>query len=306
MNNLLLIDTNAIAHCILQKFERGDYNSFRLDDVIHVNMVYLLSGALIHDLDQTPIHTIFAMDAKPYWREYALKKIGVNYKGKRQSRPERTNLLGRINESIKYTLHTKFKKPIFDLFSNHTVDGYTVGYEADDLAAGIILKNNTKYKNIYVLTDDTDWLPFTTYTNVTWLAVTHRKPRVRTHTEVLEWVKSSHTFTHTKERSRFTISNPLDIWRFKSYFGDTSDNLNGDKKDKTEGRYTPFIDLFNPHLPFLCWKEPDFDCCVEVAKGKPQTPVTKQTVLNLADSIPLIIDNFTPQDKKLWVETLIF
>jgi 5'-3' exonuclease len=301
MNNLLLVDTNGFNHFIVEKILNGQLAVYDLEKLMRINLVYMLTGTMTRGLDdKTPLQVVFLTDSKPYWRESLLKTLDINYKGKRQNKHQmaKVSLLNMVTETLEKTLFDLCKCCTFNLYSVHSHNYETVGYEADDLAAGVILNVKNNFKQIFVLTDDTDWLPFTFIENVTWLGIADRNPRVRTKDVVLEWVKKSNTFTMTKERKAFSINCPRDIWAFKSYFGDTSDNLRGDKKDKTEEKYSKYIDLFNPHHPFECWNEPDFLLNFYGCLTPPKTPKTLNDITSKAGSIPLVICPYSIEDKE--------
>jgi hypothetical protein len=297
MNNLLLIDTNGLAHFFVHKVERKEIALVNLSRYVELNVMYLLSGApLYHVAGDVPLNVLFLMDTKPYWRDFSLKQIGINYKGKRQCKPEKLSLLSSVLTTIQHTLLHRFKHPLFSLIASRRLEGHTVGYEADDLAASIVRMKHMKYNHIYVLTDDTDWLPLTNFKNVTWLGIASRQPRMRAYTQALQWCRTWFETKKSIERSNFVFNSPLDLWDFKAYFGDTSDNIPGDKKHKSEGLFKQYIDLLNPNKYFMAWTEKDFNVGFELAKGKERLPISPDKAGKMLGSFPFVIPPFNQND----------
>ena len=151
------------------------------------------------------------------------------------------------------------------------------GYEADDLVAGVLHEYGSRYKNVFILTVDTDYLPFTDDPKVVWCNTGSHTPRVRTTHEALQWCQNASINIDTVAKRAWKWETPKQLWEFKAYFGDTSDNLRGDKKDKATGKYLPYIDLFNPHSDYCCWKESYFKPSVLECITKPVN-VTNATI----------------------------
>jgi hypothetical protein len=297
MNNLLLIDTNGLAHFFVHKVEKNEIALDNLSRYVELNVMYLLSGApLYYVAGDIPLNVLFLMDTKPYWRDISLKQIGINYKGKRQCKPEKLSLLSSILTTIQRTLLYRFKHPLFSLIASRRLEGHTVGYEADDLAASVVKMKHKTHNHIYLLTDDNDWLPLTSFQNVTWLGIANRQPRMRTHTQALQWCRTCFEAKRSIERSKFVFNSPLDLWEFKAYFGDTSDNIPGDKKHKSEGLFKQYIDLLNPNSNFMAWTERDFNIGFELAKGKERLPISPEKAGEMLGSFPFVIPPFNQND----------
>ncbi|EFX63616.1 hypothetical protein DAPPUDRAFT_119057 [Daphnia pulex] len=234
MTTLIVIDTNAMFHGFVHSME---------------NKSAIFSSILKPGVDE--IQLIFAMDSKPYWRDVLLKREGINYKANRQAKPQSISLLEKVRKICENTLMEK-RIPLMQAYTQKTVPGvrYSLGYEADDIASAIAryTKYNNLFDRVFFFTDDSDWLAFTELGH-TWIGIASRQPRIRTAEITMQWLKyEAFEFHKTKERKAYTalhVNKPTDIWKFKSYFGDNTDNLKG---DKSLGKvfFRPYIDLFEP------------------------------------------------------------
>jgi 5'-3' exonuclease len=178
------------------------------------------------------------------------------------------------------------------MWCKEKINGVSVGYEADDIAAGLVKTLSPQYKHTYLLTDDSDWLPLTS-DHVTWCGIAGYKPRIRTPEVILDWVKQHDKFSgekSTKAKKAFIWESHKDIWKFKSIFGDKSDGIGGDKEDPT--KYSPYIDLFNPVSDFRIWEEDTFMEKVQYClfKGRTTLPMTK--IRDAAKNIPLFMSEY--------------
>lgn len=293
-NSLVIIDTNAFLHSVITVIDRGNYSQKEKDNIMVFNAMYMLSGAFLDKILPYPyreIEIVFAMDLQPYWRKAPLSKIGCNYKNKRNPQSHRAIAVEPYKEFLYNFLMEEYDLPLFTMFVDKKTDNeQLVGFEADDIAAGIVLTRHQNYKKIFVLTDDNDWLPFVQFPNVTWLGIHNRLPRIRDEEITLEWLRTtSHETQKTKERKAYQFNHLSDLWAFKAYFGDTSDNIPGDKKDKTLGRYIEFIDLFNPSVGFKSWEQPDFAAKFESSKLVNPEIMSIKDIYDTNNGVPLAI-----------------
>lgn len=261
MKNLVLIDTGSVYYSILNALSIGGKTKRLVKDYvaqIKFNVLYLLSGTYLHQLGyMQPYQILFLQDCKPYWREGLLQKFDINYKGKRGKQGWREDTITTIKSVFNSTLTELGIKPV-SLWASKRINNKMYGYEADDLAAGVIKTIGADYGSIFTLTVDTDWLPFTANPKVHWLNTGSHTPRVRRFQEALEYCKNCTENIKTKDRKEFIWHTPLDLWKFKAEFGDTSDNLCGNRKLGQPNFFDPYVDLYNCVKSFQCWSEPGF------------------------------------------------
>jgi 5'-3' exonuclease len=169
---------------------------------------------------------------------------------------------------------------------------FDLGYEADDLAAGICQRYINSFDKIVFITDDSDWIPFVERSNCYWMGITAREPRIRTWDTCFDWVKISPMFNGSVKKKAFQFFAPSDIWRFKQIYGDTSDNLPGNEDPEV---YKPYIDLFNPLIK--CWEEEDFSHAIELGIGEEREILNSAQVTEKLKNIPFIIPPHYPQPK---------
>lgn len=267
---LQVVDFGSYVHSLLNA--RPSKHHFV--DFVEYNLMYLLQGCLIEPLIREPqaqIQTIFCEDNKPYWRHGLLhKEYGINYKGNRHTQGERQKSVEVIKSLVQHILKS-WGLSTLKLTASAPISNQFYGYEADDLVAGTIKEFGSRYKKIFLLTIDTDYLPFTADPRVIWCCTGNHAPRVRTDYEALQWCKNALQNTDTIAKRAWKWQSPAQLWEFKAYFGDASDNLRGDKKDKTIGKYLKYIDLFNPHPQYCCWKESYFKPSVLETMTNPAT-----------------------------------
>lgn len=297
--NLVIIDTNVFLHSVVTQFERnGIANQNTKDEVLYFNTMYMLSGAYLENIlpeDSREIEVVFAMDLTPYWRTPKLKELNVVYKGKRNTavQSHRSLLINPLKERLFNYLLEEYDQPLFSMYIDRLgIDFPLVGFEADDIAAGMVLTQYMNYNHIYVMTNDHDWLPFTQFPNVTWLNISEGHPRIRDYRTALTWVRTCSESQKTNERKSFQFLDIKDLWKFKAYFGDTSDNIPGDKKDGVFGRYIEYIDLFNPSFGFECWKQPDFMEKFQSSKSRVRPILTMEEIDFWNSGNPLCMQPF--------------
>jgi len=304
--NLVVVDTKAlqffVADVATKTHKIQDTNMFQ--QYTDLNLYYLLSGAWLHDKSETVY--VFANDSKPYWRHYELnQRYGVNYKGNRNKQGQRdldTTLVGSCLEQFlgqRGLLTLKYA----DFIAG--VDGYDLqlGYEADDIASYIVQTQHKNYNNIYLLTVDTDWLPLTIYPNVIWLNMKTTAPRIRDAATALQTFQNTKYQINTTEKRQYAsrMTSVLDIWKFKAYFGDSSDNIRGNKKDQCVGRYDSYIDLLNPLPSYNLTNHPLFNELVNNYTSNlfttPKSPISNQEWQAMTKgSLPIAVPPLSLED----------
>ena len=304
VENLVIFDTKAIQFVIADAaLSKKIHTPHQLQQYTHLNVLYLLSGAWLHD--KTPCRYIFVNDSKPYWRHYELNdRYGVNYKGNRKKDSKRdmqATVTGSCLEEVLGSLGLLTLQ--FAEYKTFSGVDFQLGYEADDLAAFLVQTMVNRFNRIYLLTVDTDWLPLCYYKNVTWINLNSGSPRIRDKETGLAWFQKSSSVNTVEKRqyaSRMTCIK--DIWKFKAYYGDSSDNLRGNKKDQAVGKYDPYIDLFNPLPPYNLMENSKFKQLLTSKAPylftKLQTPIAiKQWQLQTKDTPPVAILPLSDTDK---------
>ena len=248
--NLVLVDTRMFEYHLLAVMEKDKIalTVQNIEQATTVNLLYLLSGAWLHNLDTSSFQIIFCMDSKPYWRHQELYRLGIDYKGNRNRNPKFETNLSIVHTQLEYILSKNNLSVLqyseLDFFSNE------IGWEADDIAATITRAESANYKHIYLLTDDTDWLPLTSLSNVYWLSLKGWAPRVRNAELAIQWWKDHKSSNSSHARRQFPKDDILQLWHYKALFGDKSDNLRGDLADQSRGKYLPFVHLWEPHMSY--------------------------------------------------------
>lgn len=256
IDNLVIVDTHAFQYYLVELLKSTNTSDRTSIERFTTNsLIYMLSGAWLNSINKTPITFLWVSDLKPYWRHYELGKLGVNYKGNRFKDSRRDETLAIINTTTQYFL----KKNDINILQHgeYNKEGVLIGYEADDLAAIFIRDFGHTCKQVYTLTVDTDWLPFTHRKNVEWLGITtvermrrngtyNYAPRIRNQETACKWWSQNTDANSSHTRALFPKDNILDLWRFKADFGDKSDNLRGNIKDQSPGRYNSVVDLWQP------------------------------------------------------------
>jgi 5'-3' exonuclease len=294
--SLVIVDLRTFEYLLVESLTKEKItDSKSIDSVVNISVLMLLSGAWIHELNSNTFDIIFVDDFKPYWRHWELAKIGVNYKGNRKKDPLRMELLNKIHTTTQLTLYKRGIN-ILTMFDRHNKDIY--GYEADDLGATIVQKYHLQYQNIYTLTVDTDWLPFTQHKNVTWLCWSDYSDRVRDYDRANLWFQTNKNCNSTVAKRAFSKQCISKLWEFKALFGDSSDNIRGNIKDQSPNRYNKYIDLFNPPPLYDLKINTDFisnfeDCLctdktpIHINKWREMTKNTLQFVLPFQKPSPL-------------------
>jgi hypothetical protein len=289
---LVIVDTNAFLHAVIYRLKGLEPMT---ETVLKYNIAYLLSGAYLERLlveQRTKnFQIILASDLKPYWRLHHLYiHHGVNYKASRGKDTQRNKLMMELKSLMQTYLVSKGKLPLH-LYCSESLNGTPVGYEADDIAAGLVKLLSPNYKHTYLLTDDSDWLPLTNNA-VTWCGIARYAPRIRTPKIILDWVKQHSNFSgdkSTKAKKAFLWSSHTDIWRFKAIYGDKADGITG---DSDLNKYIHYIDLFNPVTAYRIWEEAMFLEKVQYClfKGREALPMSK--IRDTAKNIPLFMNEY--------------
>lgn len=290
MTSLVIVDFNTLFYNCSNRWSQehkkwvanGEQGIlYDLTQMGYTDLYLVLTGALFDNIpDLQEFRVCFVNDVKPYWRQPLLLEKGCNYKGKRKE-------YGYVYEKHVPTLKKDALSllrskgiEVFEMMSRHQINDSTVGFEADDLAAGIIQRYRNDFTHIYLLTVDTDWLPLTTFPNVTWLNLTCQIPRIRNKNVALEWCKSKKDYTDTIMKRKFEWNDIVDLWDFKGQFGDPSDNIKGSIKSQvSRDTFKPFINLLEPHYKFRCWEEPDFESNWLQSLCKPKTKISYEDFL---------------------------
>jgi hypothetical protein len=285
---LVVVDTNAFLHAV----------NYRLKGLHHItqtiltyNTLYLLSGAYLESLGVKQFDIVLASDLKPYWRLHHLFTYhGVNYKESRGKDPMKNKEIEVLRGYLQTYLVSKGILSV-KMWCREKINDVSVGYEADDIAAGIVRTISPSYKHTYLLTDDSDWLPLTSDT-VTWCGIAGYQPRIRKPEIILDWVKQHDKFSgekSTKAKKAFIWESHKDIWKFKSIFGDKADGIAGDKDIH---KYSPYIDLENPIAEFGVWNEPTFREKIDYCMLKNRQTIPMATIRERAKSIPLFMSGY--------------
>lgn len=288
---LVIVDTNAYLHAINYRLKGLRHIA---ETILKYNTNYLLSGAYLERLGVKKFQIILASDLKPYWRLHHLHVThGVNYKESRGKDPLRNQEIVTLREQLQaYLVSEKIKKLPVHMWCKEKINGVSVGYEADDIAAGLVRTLSPSFKHTYLLTDDSDWLPLTS-DSVTWCGIACYNPRIRTPEVILDWVKQHDKFSgdkSTKAKKAFIWESHRDIWKFKSIFGDKSDGIAGDKEDTT--KYSPYIDLNNPVSEFRIWDEDTFMEKVQYCLFKERAVLPMTKIRDTAKNIPLFMNEY--------------
>lgn len=303
-DTIVIVDTRAFQYEVSKQI----VNSYKKNTTIpkkaveqHTNnaLIYLLSGVWIEQIYPNTIKFLFVCDTKPYWRHYELYKIGVNYKGNRFRNPLYDEVLTFISTYTESFLH---KNSINILQQgDFNKEGVLIGYEADDIAALAVKELSPHCKHLYTLTCDNDWLPFTSLGNVTWLGMPtvgfknklnqwETATRVRDCAGALDWFQTSSACNNTYKKRAFIKDDITALWKFKAEFGDTSDNIRGNIKDQSPGKYDQYIDLWAPPEQYRL----DEKMIVRPYITKGFTPCTLETFNELKIMYPFT--PFTPQN----------
>ncbi len=223
---------------------------------VQANMAYLGSGRWVEQLiGHKEYNMIYTKDSKPYWRtEYLLQEDVYNGiaerafatykekypKGRKAYKPVAIHYKGGRKLPNSDFTTTKRRMLICAERNEFNMLGFH-GYEADDLAAALVMTNRmlpvNDQREIVLATVDTDWMGLVDK-NVTWMCSKGYEPRIR------------HTMEHINEwslrRLGTNLTCPSDIWKVKTIKGDSSDNL-------PPGSPIEVIDLTTPPVQHRLW-----------------------------------------------------
>lgn len=248
----VVLDFSVCVHRLHETLEGVTISKEDYASVVKASMVWLQScewlGSLVEDMDA--VQTISVLDTKiagGYWRTEYLKQPEV-YQNIPAKKATKKNPAKMMTEPVAYKGGRKFPDHSFTKLK-HTMTsiteerGYNMlampGYEADDLAAAVVMINSMREDphNIILATVDADWMGMIS-DQVTWFCTTGYTPRVR---HSMEQVNS-----WAERRLGKTLLEPSDIWAVKAVQGDKSDNL-------PPGSPIEVIDLFNPPEEHKLW-----------------------------------------------------
>jgi len=225
MDNLLIVDASCIAYFLegcLERFDQLDNDDVRKALILYVQERLFLNTDF-------PLSVVWCLDRKPYWRE----RFEPGYKGTR----------GGHHLDISPTIG------LLESLGCSVIECRE--FEADDMAAAAIrILPETQH---YLLTTDSDWMGMVSK-RVTMLSPLH-EPRVRQPVQAWGWLKGKHSQLPKCQQIKWTVPDvvgfdPQEIWKFKSVYGDASDNL-------PANCHPGLINLFNPIIDPL--EDSDFD-----------------------------------------------
>lgn len=249
---LVIIDASVIVFQIVSALESrfGAQASSSVDARIYAESAidFINQNGWLPGLHGQKCKVIWVCDRKPYWRSM----LHPEYKAHRKSKPESFDMVMRTLEK-----------------ANISAIGFP-GYEADDVAAAIIrlwlASRNNLISQIYLATVDSDWCGLVLDPNIFWCNTRDYQPRLRTRTEIYQWLCSKWN-KQSKKKQRlwllpsfpdFTCSN---IWDWKVATGDKADNLDADS-----ARH--LIDLIHPPRSYDLLDRPDSVQCIHQAIHK--------------------------------------
>lgn len=257
---LVIYDTSVICHRIIDLTTvegkiRNQLTNKNRDERIKAGIMLYSSLFWLESLNAEDVDIIWVGDDKSekYWRIDAVrewldtleeddsslarwKSSRAGYKGNRFHEPYRTWCMKRM-----------------DKFSNCLT---IPGYEADDIAAGIV-RDIDGTRPVLLATIDSDWIQMVDET-VTWVCMHGYAPQVRDIRGGKIWLanklrKESGKAQWALSEAGISLLDPdlRDIVKWKSIMGDKSDNL-------PPGTPSTFIDLFNPAEGKKVWEMDGF------------------------------------------------
>lgn len=272
---MIVVDTSVMIHKMHQSFPMH-HSDPAFNSAIQANLVWLMSGEWLGDYKDNLKSIVFVTDVKKdmgYWRTEWLRDINnvIDIPRKTKALQKLTEDTKRVlatpymerteedDETLKkaqekLTIHykagrklpeysfTKLKKLTYKYLDEMGANVLgSVGFEADDLAASLVVTNRDAGSpwDILLLTVDTDWLQLVDH-SVTWLCMTGYSPPVRDTLEVVN--------TWAQKRLKTTLTHWHDIVAVKGDKGDASDNL-----PPSNGVLIPVIDLINPPVHYRYW-----------------------------------------------------
>ena len=210
----LLVDASCIAYFLEGCLER--FGMLDNQDVRKALVLYIQERLFINTAH--PLSVVWCLDSKPYWRS----RFEPEYKANR-------------------TGHKLDITPTLKLLDE--LGCCTVGhpeYEADDIAAALVRMFPSCHH--YLLTTDNDWSGMVG-AGVTMVCPLH-EPRVREPVQVWGWLRGKYAKLPKCQQRKWKMPDVVgfdaqNVWKFKSIFGDSGDNL-------PPGCHPGLIDLFRP------------------------------------------------------------
>lgn len=258
----VIVDFSVCVHQLHNMLTAMEVEPENMKAAIQAQMVWLHSGEWIKPLVGDNIQLIYVTDSKPYWRnEYLLREevyTGVADRAK-EAYKERYPKGRKMYKPAPIVYKDGREKPWYIMKAFNTTkklmleaaarNGFAVlsvhGYEADDLAAALVMTNRMLPKDqqnkIVLATVDTDWMGLID-DNTTWFCTYGYNPRVR--------YTMAHINGWAERRLKTTLTCPSDIWRVKTIQGDKSDNL-------PPGSPLEVIDLTQPPMEHRLWLSAD-------------------------------------------------
>lgn len=260
-NIVIVLDSSVIIFLLLHALEKkfGKLEEMSLEEQENVCKITLLSLNWINNMywfKSTPMKNftpIWVIDSKPYWRS----DYYAQYKADRKSKP---CLFGNILQLVK---------------DNFNWLGMP-GYEADDVAAGIVKVLQSHKIPSLVVTSDSDWMgmvsPLTT-----WINPCEHFPRIRNRTEVYCWIQKKALKCPKYHLPEFDKFEPKDLWDFKLQEGDRTDHIPANRNADTDGQFKEIINLFEPPIKHRLWNSQVFrEQLAILLTNKKAVPTLKQ------------------------------
>ena len=259
-NTTVIVDFSVCIHQLHNNLTSMEVEKEHIKAAIQANMVWLHSGLWLEALAGKNLNILYVTDSKPYWRTEYLTQEEVytaiadrqreaykaKYpKGRKKLEPKPIHYKG----GRKYPDYSfgVCKKAMLDAATRNEFSVLSIhGYEADDLAAALVMTNRglpeAERQNIVLATVDTDWMGLID-NNTTWFCLRGYDPRIR--------YSMSHINEWSKRRLGVTLDQPSDIWTVKTTQGDASDNL-------PPGSPLEVISLIEPPQQHRLWLNPNY------------------------------------------------
>lgn len=248
----VILDFSVFAHQLHNSFASAgaEKDKHHWKGILEAQATWMLSGRWLGNLvDPNHMQLIAVCDSKPYWRkEYLLRpEVYETIQSVKRGKVVQNDKPIHYKGGRKFPEYhfTKVKEKLTEFCESVGLQFLRVpGYEADDLAASLVVTNRLQparwKQNIILATVDADWLGLVD-ANTTWFCSHGWHPRVRGSMEQInEW---------SRRRLKTSLEKPSDIWRVKAEQGDVSDNL-------PAGSPIEVIDLLNPPEEHRLWETP--------------------------------------------------
>lgn len=266
MQTTVILDNSVMVHQLHDIITKCQVDKDHWLGVIKAQVVWLQSckwlGSLMEDPENTQV--ISVCDSKPYWRVEYLQRpevytqIVAKKRGKDVQRTEPVAYKG--GRKFPEYSFTKIKDTMRKLYADQDYNMLAMpGYEADDLAAAIVMMNRMlpadKQHRVILATVDADWMGLIDH-NTTWFCSFGWLPRVRYSMDDINlWAK---------KRLGTELSSPKDIWDVKTRLGDKSDNL-------PAGSPLEVISLIEPPIEHRLWLNPGYSGVVKKYLYEPKS-----------------------------------